>query len=59
MHPAEIRDLLEGQSGILDQPNRGRLGHERQAHSNSFFFQWFPAMAGAMAGRGRSSAGLG
>ena len=33
MQPAEIGDLLEGKRGVLDQPNSGRLGHQRSSHA--------------------------
>jgi hypothetical protein len=32
---AELRDLLEGQGGILDQPDGGRLGHQWLVHGSS------------------------
>jgi hypothetical protein len=33
MQPAEIGDLVECQSGIVDQPNRGGFRHERLVHA--------------------------
>src|SRR5690606_35869031 len=27
---AELRDLLERQTGIVDEPDRGRLGHQKR-----------------------------
>ena len=32
VHAAEIGDLREGQRGLLDQPHRGGLRHQGQAH---------------------------
>ena len=32
VHPAEIRDLLEAERGVVDQPDGGRLGHQRLVH---------------------------
>ena len=28
VQPAEVGDLLEGQRGVVDQPDGGRLGHQ-------------------------------
>ena len=30
MQPAELRDLLEGERGVVDQPDGGRLGHQKR-----------------------------
>ena len=30
MQPAELRDLVEGQRGVVDQPDGGRLGHQQR-----------------------------
>src|SRR5690606_3184449 len=31
MHPAELGDLLEGKRRVLDEPHRGRFGHQGSA----------------------------
>ena len=35
---AELRDLIESQAGILDQPDSGGLRHQRTSHSKSLVF---------------------
>ena len=35
VHAAELGDLLERERRIVDQPNSGRLGHERVGHQSS------------------------
>jgi hypothetical protein len=32
VQPAEFGDLLKGQSGVVDEPAGGRMGHERLSH---------------------------
>jgi hypothetical protein len=37
MQTAELRDLVEGQLGIVDQPHGGGFGHQRQCHEAKSF----------------------
>ena len=36
MDTAKFGNLLEGQSGVLDEPDSRRLRHKRQGHKTSF-----------------------
>ena len=38
MQAAKLRDLVECQAGILDQPDGGCFGHQRISHNNSLVF---------------------
>src|SRR6185437_7438351 len=35
MKAAELADLVEGERGVLDQPDGGGFGHQRQRHRSS------------------------
>ena len=43
MHANEIGDLLEGQSGVVNQPNGSCTGHDRFVHRVHSRTQIFPA----------------
>jgi hypothetical protein len=36
MEAAKLGNLLEAERGIVDQPRRGRVGHERLSHLRPF-----------------------
>ncbi|PZU62031.1 MAG: hypothetical protein DI552_01290 [Brevundimonas sp.] len=40
MQAAEVGDLLEAEGGVVDQPDRGGLGHQDVAHGLGSRFFW-------------------
>jgi hypothetical protein len=53
VHAAKIGDLGEGESGLLDQPHGGGLGHQRRGHGMSLSNPPGGASTGMWERRGR------
>ena len=50
MQFAELGDLVKGERGVLDQPDGGRLGHQRSVHETSRYLDRAVAIAATRSG---------